>query len=129
NLICYSQAQTSNQFTVYDQRIHGVRGLKLSFGFSETENLSRYIKPDWQQDGYIVVCGSQSESKVHFWDIRYSGVGRGPCFSLLTQGATPSRVLRTLLLPDRNTLVSVSSTRTMTWTDYTVQPNSTISAI
>ncbi|KAI7855094.1 hypothetical protein BDC45DRAFT_108576 [Circinella umbellata] len=129
NLLMISQAQTSDQFAIYDQRMHGVRGLQLSFGFSETDNLSRYIKPDWQQEGYIVVCGSQSESKVHFWDIRYSGVGRGPCFSLLTQGSTPSRILRTLFVPNQNTLVSVSSTRTMTWTDYSVQPNSKINPI
>ncbi|KAI8150050.1 WD40-repeat-containing domain protein [Fennellomyces sp. T-0311] len=129
NLMLISQAQTSDQFAIYDQRTPGLRGIQLSFGFSETENVSRYIKPDWHQSGYMVVCGSQSESKVHFWDIRYSGVQRGPCFSLLTQGSGPSRILRTLFVPNRNTLVSVSSTRTMTWTDFTVQPNSKISSI
>ncbi|KAI9493664.1 WD40-repeat-containing domain protein [Zychaea mexicana] len=129
NLSLISQAQTSDQFAIYDQRMLGVCGLQLSFGFSESENLSRYIKPDWHQDGYIVVCGSQSESKVHFWDIRYSGVQRGPCFSLPTQGTAPSRILQTLFLPNRNTLLSVSSTRTMTWTDFSVQANSKISTI
>ncbi|KAI9310496.1 hypothetical protein BX666DRAFT_1869624, partial [Dichotomocladium elegans] len=116
----------NDQFAMYDQRTPGIRGLVLNFGYAETENISRYIRPDWHQNGYMVVCGSQSEAKVHFWDIRYSGVQRGPCFSFLTQGSQASRILRTLFIPNQDSLVTMSATRTMTWTDYSVQHNSRI---
>lgn len=66
-------ASTSNQFTIYDQRMPGMRGIVLDFGWKESENLSRYIRPDWHQNGYMVACGSQSESKVHFWYVFFHG--------------------------------------------------------
>lgn len=63
----YRTANTSNQFNMYDQRMPGMRGIVLDFGYKVQENLSRYIRPDWHQNGYMVACGSQTESKVHFW--------------------------------------------------------------
>lgn len=137
-------ASTSNQFTVYDQRMPGMRGIVLDFGWKESENLSRYIRPDWHQNGYMVACGSQSESKVHFWyvfswvpfyitshiwiirDIRYSGVDRGPCFSFNIQSNSQSRILASLFVPNQNTLVTASSTRNMGWIDYSIQHDSRI---
>lgn len=64
-------ANTSNQFNMYDQRMPGMRGIVLDFGYKVPENLSRYIRPDWHQNGYMVACGSQTESKVHFWYVFY----------------------------------------------------------
>ncbi|CDS10346.1 hypothetical protein LRAMOSA03022 [Lichtheimia ramosa] len=63
NLYMLLTASASNQFTIYDQRMPGMRGIVLDFGWKESENLSRYIRPDWHQNGYMVGCGSQSESK------------------------------------------------------------------
>ncbi|CDH54495.1 hypothetical protein RO3G_03171 [Lichtheimia corymbifera JMRC:FSU:9682] len=126
NLYMLLTANTSNQFNMYDQRMPGMRGIVLDFGYKVQENLSRYIRPDWHQNGYMVACGSQTESKVHFWDIRYSGVDRGPCFSFNIPNTSQSRILASLFVPNQNTLVTTSSTRNLGWIDYSIQHDSRI---
>ncbi|KAG0167274.1 hypothetical protein DFQ30_006224 [Apophysomyces sp. BC1015] len=110
NLILSSLSTKSEQFALYDQRCRGANAIQLRFGYWESENVSRYIRPDLHKNGYMVVCGGQSDSKIHF------------CFDVPGK----ARILRTIFLPDRDTLVSLTSSRTMTWTQFHVQPNSTL---
>ncbi|KAI8368295.1 uncharacterized protein BYT42DRAFT_617835 [Radiomyces spectabilis] len=64
-----SNAKTTGQFALYDSRCSGSDAIQLRFGYSEVENVSRYIRPDWHRNGYMVACGSQSHSKIHFWQV------------------------------------------------------------
>ncbi|KAI7871885.1 hypothetical protein BDF14DRAFT_921811 [Spinellus fusiger] len=127
NLLMISLSTKTDQLVLYDQRCSGSNAVQVRLGHTEVENVSRYIRPDWHSNGHMVVCGSQVEPKIHFWDLRYNGVARGPCFSFETMGKT--KTLRCMFLPNRNTVLSLSSTRILTWTDYSVQPDSVIHAI
>ncbi|KAI9009299.1 WD40-repeat-containing domain protein [Phycomyces nitens] len=127
DLLILSLSCKNDQLALYDQRCSETDPIVLRFGHPEAGNVSRYIRPDWHSNGHMVVCGSQVEPKIHFWDLRYSGVTRGPCFSFETMGKTKN--LRSMFLPNHNTVLSVSSTRIMTWTDYTVQPDSIIKTL
>lgn len=70
-------------------------------------------------NGYMVCCGGQGAPKLNFWDLRYNGVHRGPSFHMDTQAVT--RSLRSMFIPHQDTIVSVSSSRYMTWIDYAVK--------
>lgn len=68
NLFLISESKTTNQFTIYDQRCVNMKdSVRLNFGCIQDLNLSRYITPDWHENGYTVVCGSQTDSKINFW--------------------------------------------------------------
>ncbi|KAL0095574.1 WD40-repeat-containing domain protein [Phycomyces blakesleeanus] len=124
DLLIISLSTRNDQFSLYDQRCSEPDPVVLRFGHQETVNVSRYVSPDWNSNGHMIVCGSQTEPKIHFWDLRYNGAARGPCFSFETMGK--SKILKSMFLPKRNTVLSVSSTHIITWTDYTVQPDSII---
>lgn len=103
---------------IYDQRVPGFEGIKLKFGQFEQETLSRFIKPDMHENGYMVCCGGQGAPKLNFWDLRYNQVSRGPSFTMDTQAA--KRSLRSMFIPGQDTIVSLSSSRYITWIDYAV---------
>lgn len=73
------------------------------------------------KNGYMVACGGQDMAKVNFWDLRYCNVGHSPSFSMDIQ-STP-RVLVSMFVPGQDTVITASSTRYMTWLDYTVREN------
>lgn len=80
------------------------------------------------ENGYMVCCGGQGAPKLNFWDLRYTDVARGPSFSMDTQGKT--RSLRSMFLPDRqDTIVSMSSSRYMTWIDYAVKKDEVVKSL
>ncbi|KAI7873289.1 WD40-repeat-containing domain protein [Mucor mucedo] len=118
NIMLITTTNRTDQFLIYDQRVPGFDGVKLKFGQFEQETLSRFIKPDMHENGYMVCCGGQGAPKLNFWDLRYSGVSRGPSFTMDTQAMR--RSLRSMFLPGQDTVVSVSSSRYMTWIDYAV---------
>ncbi|CAO3610421.1 unnamed protein product [Cunninghamella echinulata] len=120
NLFLISESKTTNQFTIYDQRCINMKdSLKLNFGCTQDLNLSRYITPDWHENGYTVVCGSQTDSKINFWDLRYNKVSDGPTFAIPLDGT--KRILPTMFIPNRNTIVAASSGHVLSWVDYAVQ--------
>lgn len=85
----------------------------------EEETLSRFIRPDMHENGYMVCCGAQGSSRLNFWDLRYQGVSRSTSFGMDTQAKT--RNLRAMFLPNQDAIVSLSSSRYITWLDYTVK--------
>lgn len=113
----YRVQARSDQFVIYDVRSPMYEGIKLKFGQVETET-SRYITPDMHENGYTVACGSQSSAKMNFWDIRYTGVSHNPSFTMDMGGAVN---LRTLFIPNSDTMISLASNRSMTWLDYGVE--------
>ncbi|CAO3596695.1 unnamed protein product [Absidia cylindrospora] len=60
-------SKNDNQFCLYDKRCYGVKGLKLRFGATESENMSKYAQPDWHSNGHTVVYGSQGGPRLNFW--------------------------------------------------------------
>ncbi|KAI8365460.1 WD40-repeat-containing domain protein [Choanephora cucurbitarum] len=127
NLMLITLSSCVDQFSVYDQRCPGYDGIKLRFGQHENENLSRYIKLDMHDNGYTVCCGSQSSSKLNFWDLRYTGVSRNISFSMETPST--SKILIPKFIPNSNTIVSVSSTRTLSWLDYQVKKDEIVKTL
>jgi hypothetical protein len=76
------------------------------------------MKPDMHDNGYIVCCGHQSSSKLNFWDLRFTDVHKSVSFSMDTPSTT--RILRSVFKPNTDTIVSLSSSRTMGWLDYNI---------
>lgn len=99
----------------------------MRFGQQEEDNLSRFIKPDIHENGYMVCCGGQGSSKLNFWDLRYVDVSRGPSFGMDTQAVT--RSLRSMFLPNQSSIVSLSSSRLITWLDYGVQKDEPVKTL
>lgn len=93
-------------------------GVKLKFGQVESDTLSRHTSPDFHENGYTVACGAQNSSKMNFWDIRYTGVTHHPSFTLDVGSGTN---VKTLFIPNTDTIASISSSRAMTWMDYGVE--------
>ncbi|ORZ02478.1 hypothetical protein BCR43DRAFT_481609 [Syncephalastrum racemosum] len=114
------------QFRLFDRRDPSVS--ILNFGTSSQDSFSRYLRPDWHTNGYMVVCGSQDAAKLNFWDIRYTGVRRGPCFSMQLGSQMPQdgRPLLSQFLPGQNRLMSLTSARTLEWIDYNIQHDATL---
>ncbi|KAI8975313.1 hypothetical protein BDF20DRAFT_822098, partial [Mycotypha africana] len=128
NIALITTAGRSEQFIVFDQRLQGYDGITLKFGQQEGDNLSRYVRPDIHQNGYVVCCGSQSNAKLNFWDLRSRNVIRGgPSFSLDT--GMSARILRSVFLPYKNTVVSTSSYRELAWLDYNVKKDEMIQTL
>ncbi|KAL0136641.1 WD40-repeat-containing domain protein [Mucor lusitanicus] len=119
NIMLITSTLRSEQFYIYDQRVPGFDGIKLRFGQHESETLSRFMKPDMHENGYVVCCGHQSSSKLNFWDLRYTDVHKSVSFSMDTPSTT--RILRSMFKPNTETIVSLSSSRTMSWLDYNVK--------
>lgn len=125
--VLYSTTNRADQFSIYDQRVPGFEGIKLKFGQHEEETLSRFIRPDMHENGYMVCCGGQGAPKLNFWDLRYTGVSRSTSFGMDTQGVT--RSLRSMFLPHQDTIVSMSSSRYMTWIDYAVKKDEIVKSL
>ncbi|CAO3646659.1 unnamed protein product [Mucor hiemalis] len=119
NIMLLTTTNRADQFCIYDQRVPGYEGIKLRFGQMEEETLSRFIRPDMHENGYMVCCGAQGSSRLNFWDLRYQGVSRSTSFGMDTQAKT--RNLRAMFLPNQDAIVSLSSSRYITWLDYTVK--------
>ncbi|KAI8083049.1 WD40-repeat-containing domain protein [Halteromyces radiatus] len=126
NNLLISLSRKTDQFCLVDKRCVGSKEICLQFGSVEDENLSRYIRPDWHGNGYTVVCGSQADPRLKFWDMRYINVSKGPSFTVEMQGISgiskSSRISQSVFLPNRDTMVTVASTRVLTWMDYIMQP-------
>ncbi|KAI9269837.1 hypothetical protein BY458DRAFT_533692 [Sporodiniella umbellata] len=114
---------SSEQFQIYDSREPEDKGTLLKFGQSEDENLSRYVKADLHKNGYMVICGSQKNPKLNFWDLRYTGVSKHVSFSM---DIAINKTLNTLFIPEQNTVVTASALRSLDWLDYSVQKDEVI---
>ncbi|KAI8986370.1 WD40-repeat-containing domain protein [Pilobolus umbonatus] len=127
NISLITLTQRSEQFLIYDHRTSVNDGIQLRFGQPEEETLSRYVKPDIHDNGYMICCGSQSTYKVNFWDTRYVGVDKSISFHMDT-GAS-SRIVRSCFVPQQNVVVTCSSTRNLSWLDYDVQHNQIVKSL
>lgn len=105
----------------------GFDGIKMRFGQHDEENLSRFIRPDLHENGYMACCGGQGSSKLNFWDLRNIDASRGISFAMDTQAVT--RSLKSMFLPNSSSLVSLSSSRLITWLDYGVQRDQVVKTL
>ncbi|ORZ19745.1 WD40-repeat-containing domain protein [Absidia repens] len=120
-------SKNDHQFCLYDKRCYGVKGVRLRFGATESENMSKYAQPDWHSNGHTVVYGSQGGPRLNFWDIRYTDVGKGPSFTIALDsgiaGNKSNKVVQSVFLPNRNTMATVTASRTLIWMDYSLSEN------
>ncbi|KAI9476494.1 MAG: WD40-repeat-containing domain protein [Benjaminiella poitrasii] len=127
NIVLLTMATKRDQFLIYDQRCPEPTCFKLKFGQTEAENLSRYVKPEIHYNGYTVCCGTQSASRLNFWDLRYTAVSRNLSFSMDTPAKT--RNLRALFVPNTNTVVTISNDRMLNWLDYAVKKDEVVKTL
>jgi hypothetical protein len=62
-----SLAGVKEQMRLYDVRMPPTMATVLSFGCSEPENVSRYIRPDWKPNSWTVASGNMSDHKIYIW--------------------------------------------------------------
>jgi hypothetical protein len=48
---------------LYDLRLASEKAVVLSFGCTESDNVSRYLRPDWKPDAWIVSSGNMADLK------------------------------------------------------------------
>ncbi|KAJ2958027.1 hypothetical protein NQZ79_g6376 [Umbelopsis isabellina] len=125
HLLMICLAGVKDQMRLYDVRMHPNSATVLSFGCSEPENVSRYIRPDWKPNSWTVASGNMSDHKIYIWDVRYKHItSGGPSYSW---NGHNNRVFRTLFIPG-NTLVSVGSDKTTLFTDFQLQSDGRVTA-
>ncbi|KAI8340666.1 WD40-repeat-containing domain protein [Chlamydoabsidia padenii] len=125
NYLLVTLAKSDGQFVIFDQRCSHPKGVSLLFGAHETDRMERYAKPDWHNNGYTVMCGSPAETRLNFWDIRYTNVEKGPSFTISLEAGSGKghRVLQSVFLPNKGTTASVTSSRSLIWMDYRISPD------
>ena len=62
-----SMASRTNQMRLYDLRLVSEKAVVLSFGCTENDSVSRYLRPDWKPDAWIVSSGNMADHKIHIW--------------------------------------------------------------
>lgn len=85
------------------------------------------MRPDFHENGYTVCCGGQAVPKLNFWDLRYIGVYRNPSFCVESYAKT--RNLRTLFIPGKDTIVTLTSSRCLNWFDYSIKKDEIVKSL
>ncbi|KAK9701869.1 hypothetical protein K7432_011518 [Basidiobolus ranarum] len=117
-LVCLSGK--SDQLHIYDRRSNNFSS--LSFGFQQSENLSRYMSPSFHSNGHLVAFG-QNEPKINIWDVRYIQQGKKSSQVLYLH---ERRILKSLFHPQQDTLISMSTDSSLAFTDFHMFENTVI---
>lgn len=89
-----------------------------SFGWAETSNTSRYLKPSWHPAGNLVACGlsnaASHASGIHIWDLRYAK--HDPL--QLIEGLPDKKYWSCEFHPRKDLLAALATDGTVSFIDY-----------
>ncbi|KAG2183600.1 hypothetical protein INT43_006606 [Umbelopsis isabellina] len=123
HLLMICLAGVKDQMRLYDVRMQHTSATVLSFGCSEPENVSRYIRPDWKPNSWTVAGGNMSDHKIYIWDVRYKRItSGGPSYSWNGHGKFACNYV------ERKYSEFVASDRTTLFTDFQLQSDGRVTA-
>ena len=119
NLMLASVMAMSSQLRLFDCRNNSV---VHSFGIQETANLSRYVRPSWHSNGYLIANGTLSPTdtvgSINIWDIRMMRNGSSSVRPVKMINCDDRRLVRAEFAPDGLSLVGMSTDGSLTFVDF-----------
>jgi WD40 repeat protein len=115
-----TQTRQQDQFRLFDTRAPALAS--PVFGWAETANTSRYLRPSWHPAGNLIACGSSNPASraagINFWDIRYLSKTASPLQMVDVQ--PDKRYWRTEFHPAKDLLVALATDGSLSFIDYTL---------
>jgi hypothetical protein len=123
NLMLATVMSMSSQLRLFDYRMNSILH---SFGTQETANLSRYVRPSWHPDGFLIASGTASPAdsvgSINIWDIRMLRSNVNNHNSIIkpvkTINCEDRRIVRAEFSPDGRSLVAMSTDGAMTFVEF-----------